>query len=83
MNKEKLLKKLQSLLSQGDDARAKDIKKLHKVVKELKKKQKNFEHRLEATTDSKERSRIKKNIEVLKLQRQKGAAAYRQLKGKD
>ena len=83
MTKAKLLKKLQSLLDQADDAKKKDIKKLHKVVKELKNKQKDLEHRLEGTADDKERSRIRKDIEVIKLQRRKGAAVYRQLKGKD
>ncbi len=83
MTKGKLLKKLQTLLEQADSARAKDIKKLHKVVKELKKKQKDLERRLEDTTDDKERSRLQKDIEVIKLQRKKGADVYRQLKGKD
>ncbi len=82
MNKGKLLKRLQSLLDQSDEARRNDIKKLHKVVKELKKKQKSLEHRLEDTTDDKERSKLRKDIEVIKLQRKKGAAVYRQLKGK-
>ena len=81
MTRKKLLKKLQSLLDKSDDARKQDIKKLHKVVKELKQKQKHLEHRLEDTEDEKERSKLSQNIEVVKLQRKKGVAVYRQLKG--
>ncbi|KAA1191932.1 hypothetical protein F0M18_10420 [Pseudohalioglobus sediminis] len=81
MNRKKLLKKLQSLLDKPDGARKKDIKKLDKVVKELKQKQKRLEQRLEDTQDEKERSRLIKEIEVIKLQRRKGIDAHRHLKG--
>ena len=80
MTRKKLLKKLQSLLDKSDDAKKQDIKKLHKVVKELKQKQKHLEHRLDDTQDEKERSRLLKDIEVIQLQRKKGAAVYRRLK---
>ena len=82
MNRKKLLKKLQSLLDKSESAKKQDIKKLHKVVKELKQKQKRLEHRLEDTHEEKERSRIAKEIEVIKLQRKKGNEVYRHLKGK-
>jgi uncharacterized protein YycO len=80
MTRKKLLKKLQSLLDKSDDAKKQDIKKLHKVVKELKQKQKHLEQRLEDTEDEKERSKLQQNIEVIKLQRKKGVTVYRHLK---
>ena len=83
MNKRKLLQKLQNLMDRSSDARDKDLKKLHKVVKELKHKQKSLKYRLEETSDPLERARLQKDIEVIELQRRKGVAVYRQLKGKD
>lgn len=83
MTKKKLLKRLQYLLDKSSDADKKEIEKLHKVVKQLKHKQKRLEHRLEDATEETEQRKIRQDIDVIKLQRKKGAALYRQLKGKD
>ena len=83
MTRKKLLKKLQSLLEKSDAANQQDIEKLHKVIKALKRKQKALELRVAHAEDHDEQQKILKDIEVLKLQRKKGAAVYRQLKGKD
>ena len=83
MTRKKLLKKLQSLLDKSDAANQQDIEKLHEVIKALKRKQKALELRLADAADYDEQQKILKKIEVLKLQRKKGAAVYRQLKGKD
>lgn len=83
MTKKKLLRKLQSLMDISSDADQKEIEKLHKVVKQLKHKQKRLEHRLEDAAEEAEQRKIRQDIEVIKLQRKKGAALYRQLKGKD
>lgn len=83
MKREKLLRKLQFLLDKSSDADQKEIEKLHKVVKQLKHKQKDLEHRLEDVADEAEQRKLRQDIQVIRLQRKKGAALYRQLKGKD
>ncbi len=83
MKRKKLLHKLQVLLSEDDDHKKKDIDKLRKVIKQLHDKQKELEHKLEELPEGEEQSKVRKHIEVIRLQRQKGAAVYRELMGKD
>ena len=83
MTRKKLLRKLQNLLDNAGDADQKEIEKLHKIVKKLKHKQKSLQHSLEDATEEAEQRKLRQEIEVLKLQRKKGVALYRRLKGKD
>jgi hypothetical protein len=83
MTRKKLLKQLQSLLGKSRDAKKKDIEKLHHVIKELKHKQKHLEDRLDKTKDEEDRHKILQNIEVIKLQREKGSALLEELRSRD
>ena len=80
MTNDKLLDKLGTLLDIGEDADAKHIKKLRKVLQKLKKKQRELRAGLEQTDGEHERRKISQDIEVLKLQRKKGVAVYKNLK---
>lgn len=80
MTNEKLLNKLGSLLETSEDADKKHIKKLRKVLRKLKKNQKELQAGLDEVRDDHERRKIKQEIEVLKLQRKKGVKVYKTLK---
>lgn len=80
MTNDKLYKKLAALLDIGEDANEKHIKELRKVLKKLKKNQKELFARLEGADSEHEGRKIKQDIEVLKLQRKKGVKVYKELK---
>lgn len=80
MKNEKLLDKLGGLLESSEKADAKHIKKLRKVLQKLKKRQQELAAKLENTEGEHDRRRINQEIEVLKLQRKKGAVVYKTLK---
>jgi hypothetical protein len=80
MTNDKLFEKLGALLEIEDDADKKHIKKLRKVLQQLKKSQKALHASLDQVDDEHERRKIKQDIEVLKLQRKKGVKVYKELK---
>lgn len=80
MTNEKLYKRLGKLLDRSDAADKKQIKKLREVLKKLKKRQKELEARLEHTKGTHEQRKLKRDIEVLTLQRKKGVKVYKDLK---
>ena len=80
MTNDKLFEKLGALLEIEDDADKKHIKKLRKVLQKLKKSQKELHTSLDLIDDEHERRKIKRDIEVLKLQRKKGVKVYKELK---
>jgi hypothetical protein len=80
MTNEKLLKKLGRLLETSEGADTKHIKKLRKVLRKLKIRQKELNARLEQVDGEHQRRKINQEIEVLKLQRKKGVAVYKSLK---
>jgi len=80
MTNEKLLGKLSGLLESSKGADAKHIKKLRKVLRKLKKRQKELGAKLEQVEGEHERRKITQEIEVLKLQRKKGVVVYKSLK---
>jgi translation elongation factor EF-1alpha len=80
MTNDKLFEKLGALLETRGDADKKHIKKLRKVLQKLKKSQKELYVSLDEIDDEHERRKIKQDIEVLKLQRQKGVKVYKELK---
>ena len=80
MTNAKLFEKLGTLLEIGDDADKKHIKKLRKVLQKLKKRQKELVASLQGAEGKHERRKIEQEIEVLKLQRNKGVKVYKRLK---
>ena len=80
MTNAKLFEKLSTLLETREDADKKHIKKLRKVLQKLKKRQKDLSARLEGIEGEHERRKIKQEIEVLTLQREKGVVVYKDLK---
>jgi len=80
MTNEKLFEKLGVLLERADDDQLKHIKKLRKVLRKLKDRQKELAHELDSVKGEHERRKIKREIEVIKLQRKKGVKVYKKLK---
>ena len=80
MTTSKLLEKLGALLATAKDADRKQIKQLHKVLKKLRHCQRELHDKLDIVEEEHERLKIKKEIEVIKLQRKKGVVVYRQIK---
>jgi phage shock protein A len=80
MTTDKLFEKLGALLETREDADSKHIKKLRKVLRKLKKNQKELRTSLEQVEGEHERRKIQRDIEVIKLQRKKGVKVYKELK---
>lgn len=80
MGTPKLLEKLNELIGLGDKANKKEIKKLRKVLSDLKKKQVKLKEKLEAAEGEHERRKLKQQLEVIRRQRQKGVEVYQSLK---
>ena len=80
MTHEKLLERLGNLLETAAEADKKHIKKLRKVLQKLKKKQQELLISLGENDDESERRTIANKIQVIKLQRKKGAKVYKALK---
>lgn len=83
MTNEKLYEKLSTLLEAADSADKKHIKKLRKVLRKLKKNQRELQDDLDQVKGEHERRKIEQEIEVLKLQRKKGVAVYKELKNSE
>lgn len=80
MKANKLLKKLNKLAGLGKDADKEEVSKLRGVLKALKEKQVKLHEKLERVEGEHERRKINQQIEVIKLQREKGVEVYRTLK---
>jgi hypothetical protein len=80
MTNSKLLDKLKALTKNADKADKEHIKKLHKVLKKLKKQQHKLAESLKEVDSDSGRQKIEQEINVLQLQRQKGVEVYKQLK---
>ena len=80
MTNSKLLDKLKALTKNADNADKEHIKKLHKVLKKLKKQQHKLADSLKEVDSDSGRQKIEQEINVLQLQRQKGVEVYKQLK---
>jgi hypothetical protein len=80
MTNSKLLDKLKALTKNADSADKEHIKKLHKVLKKLKKQQHKLAESLKEVDSDSGRQKIEQEINVLQLQRQKGVEVYKQLK---
>jgi Skp family chaperone for outer membrane proteins len=80
MKTAKLLDKLGRLVESPESLGRERLKKLRKMVRELKDKQKKLEKELRKETDEELRHNIQRSIEVVRTQRKKGAAVYKTLK---
>lgn len=80
MKTAKLLDKLGRLVESPGSLGRERLKKLRKMVRELKDKQKKLEKALRKETDEEVRHNIQRSIEVVRTQRKKGAAVYKELK---
>ena len=80
MTNAKLFEKLLSLVAQVDRKDKKHIKKLRKVLHKLKDRQRELQEKLEQSDSSQEQARIQQEIDVIKLQREKGAEVYQRIK---
>lgn len=78
MKTKSLLDRLHKLLQRPPEKAR--LKKLRKTIKALKEKQKDLEDQLERADGSHARKRLQQKIAVLRAQRKKGAAVYRELK---
>ena len=80
MNNDKLFAKLRSLMETADNADKKHIKKLRKILHKLKDRQHELEEVLEQTSSPDRQAKIRQEIDVIRLQRGKGAQVYKQVK---
>ncbi len=80
MTNAKLFEKLRSLMAEADRTDKKHIKKLRKVLHELKDRQRELQEKLEQSDSSQEQAKIQQEIDVIKLQRGKGAEVYQRIK---
>ena len=80
MNNDKLFAKLRSLMETADNADKKHIKKLRKILHKLKDRQRELEERLEQSSSPDGQAKIRQEIDVIRLQRGKGAQVYQQIK---
>ena len=80
MTNAKLFAKLRSLMESADNADKKNIKKLRKILHKLKDRQDELEKSLEQTSNLDKQANIRKEIDVIRLQRGKGAQVYQEIK---
>jgi hypothetical protein len=80
MKRKKLLEKLGTLLAKGTDANKDEVAKLREVLKALKSKQTDLQDKLEDAHGDHERRKIRKQIEVIRRQREKGVEVYKSIK---
>lgn len=75
-----LFEKLRSLMAEADRTDKKHIKKLRKVLHELKDRQRELREKLQQSDSSEKQTKIQQEIDVIKLQRAKGAEVYQRIK---
>ena len=80
MKAKKLLEKLRELVDGEVPADKQRLKKLAKVLKQLKEKQHKLEKRLANGLDEDDKRRITNKLKILCLQREKGIESYMKLK---
>jgi hypothetical protein len=80
MTNAKLFARLRTLIEDANNTDKKHIKKLRKVLHKLKERQHQLRDVLAEVEDPPNKMRIEQEIEVIVLQRRKGAEVYKQLK---
>ena len=80
MKNAKLLTKLRALIEDATDADKKHIKKIRKVLRQLKESQNALRDSLKRADNSQDQQKIEQEIAVINLQRGKGVEIYKTLK---
>ena len=80
MTNAKLFAKLRSLMETADNADKKHIKNLRKILHKLKDRQHELEQSLEESSSPDRQAKIRKEIDVIRLQRGKGVKVYQKIK---
>ena len=80
MNNAKLIARLRSLMERAENADKKHLKKLRKILHKLKDRQHELEQSLEQTSSPDKQAKIRQEIDVIRLQRGKGAQVYQRIK---
>ena len=79
MSENKLLKQLKNYLDLGAKRRKKKADELKKVIKKLRKKEKDLIAESEKVGNGKKRDMLRKRIEILHAQRKKGLKALKKI----
>lgn len=82
MGTRKLIAKLRDYLELDRQNQKGKHDKIRTLLKKLKKKQKALEKKLKKAADSKTRKQLKRELKVLYVQRKKGVALHRDIRGK-
>lgn len=80
MTNAKMFAKLRSLIEKTDSADKKHVKKLRKILHKLKERQHELEESLEQSPSLDKQVKIRQEIDVIRLQRSKGAQVYQAIK---
>jgi len=80
MTNTKLFDKLRSLMAKTERADKKHIKKLRKVLHKLKDRQRELQEKLDKSGNPQEQAKLQQEIDIIKLQRGKGADVYQRVK---
>jgi hypothetical protein len=78
MPRKKLLQRIKRMLEQPREKTRR--KKLCKTIQQLRQKQRDLETKIAETDDAHVRERLAQKIKVIRKQRSKGVALYRQMK---
>ena len=82
MKAKKLLERLGEFLSAEKRAQHEQSESIQKVLKKLKKKERNLKEKLDAETDTEHRHKLAAQLEIIFAQRKKGVKLLRELRGK-
>lgn len=80
MKTSKLLKRTEELLSAKKSKQRKRVDSLKELLDNLKKKKRKLKENLQAESDHDEQKRLRKELEVIRAQRQKGLKLLKDLK---
>jgi len=77
MGRKKLLKKLVAFLDKEEQKQRKHRKKLKDLLKQLKEKENQLKDKVEVEKDDWKRERLRKELDIIHAQREKGIKALR------
>ncbi len=72
MGKKKLLEKLQEFFDADQQEKVKHTEEIKKVLKKLKEKERNIQHKLELCGDTDQAVKLQKELDIIYAQRMKG-----------
>jgi len=79
MSKKKLLKKLQEFLDADQQEKEKHTRQIKKVLKKLKEKERNIQHKLELCDDVDKAIELQKELDIIYAQRIKGVKIVKEM----